>query len=50
MNIASKPMNISYIPRLTDEVSEKYNSDEYMSLYSSIARNIKLYSSVMSNQ
>jgi hypothetical protein len=50
MNIASKPRKISYIPRLTDEVTEEYNSGEYISIYSSISRNINLYSSVMSNQ
>jgi hypothetical protein len=30
MNITFKPTNINYIPRLTDEVAEEYNSDEYM--------------------
>jgi hypothetical protein len=29
MNIGSKPTNISYIPRLTDEVTREYNPNEY---------------------
>jgi hypothetical protein len=49
MNITSKPMNISYISRLTGEVTKEYNSDEYMSLYSLVPRNIQIYSSVTSN-
>jgi hypothetical protein len=40
MNIASKLMNVGYIPRLTDEPTEEYNTDEYMPLYSSVPRNI----------
>jgi hypothetical protein len=43
-------MNISYIPQLTDEVTEEYNSDEYMTRYSSVLRNIQIYSSVTRNQ
>lgn len=35
---------------ITDEVTEEYNSDEYMTLYSSVPMNIKLYSSVTSNR
>jgi hypothetical protein len=31
------------ISRLTDETTEEYNDDEYMSLYFSVSRNIKLY-------
>jgi hypothetical protein len=45
--IASKPRNIVYIPQLTDEHTEKYKVKEYMDLYSSIPRNIILYSSVI---
>jgi hypothetical protein len=33
MKIASKPRNIVYIPRLTDETTVEYKIDEYMSLY-----------------
>jgi hypothetical protein len=40
MNI---PINIAYIPQLTDETTEKYNVDEYMLLYWSVPRNIKLH-------
>jgi hypothetical protein len=31
------------ISRLTDETTEEYNDDEYMPLYFSVSRNIKLY-------
>jgi hypothetical protein len=37
---------LAYILQLTDEATEEYNTDEYMSLYSSVPRNIKVYSSV----
>jgi hypothetical protein len=43
-------MNIHYISRLTDEEIEEDNADEYMSIYLSVARNIKVYSSVIRNQ
>jgi hypothetical protein len=43
-------MNIRYIPRLTNEVTEKYNIDEYMSLYSLVLMNIKVHSSVTPNR
>jgi hypothetical protein len=43
-------MNICYIPQLTDEVTKEYNADEYMTLYSSVPMNIKVYSSVTPNQ
>jgi hypothetical protein len=38
MNIASKPRKISYIPRLTDEVTEEYNSDEYIHIFIGIEK------------
>jgi hypothetical protein len=38
-NIASKPRNIVYIPRLTDERIEEYKVDEYIALYSSVTCN-----------
>jgi hypothetical protein len=38
MKIASKPRNIIYIPRLTDETTEGYKVDEYMALYSSVPK------------
>jgi hypothetical protein len=43
-------MNIHYIPQLTDEGIEEYNTDEYMPLYSSVPRNIKVYYSVTPNR
>jgi hypothetical protein len=49
-NVASKPTNLVYPPRLTNEETEEYNTDEYMTLYSSVPRNIKLYSSIMYNR
>jgi hypothetical protein len=36
-------MKISYLPQLTDEETEEYNADEYMTIYSSIPRNMKVY-------
>jgi hypothetical protein len=46
----SLPRNIAYIPQLTDETIEEYNTDEYMILYSSVPMNIILYSSVTYNR
>jgi hypothetical protein len=43
-------MNMYYISRLTDEKTEEYNTDEYMLLYLSISRNIKVYFSIIPNQ
>jgi hypothetical protein len=33
-------MNVVYLPQLTDESTEEYNTDEYMALYSLVPRNI----------
>jgi hypothetical protein len=46
MNIAIESRNIMYIPWLTDEITEKHNAYEYNSLYSSVTRNIGIYSLV----
>jgi hypothetical protein len=50
MKIASNLRNIVYIPQLIDETTMEYKVDEYMTLYSSVPKNIKLYSSVTCNQ
>jgi hypothetical protein len=47
-NITSKPMNIDYIRRLTDEYVDKHNSDELIWSYS--LTNITIYSSVLHNR
>jgi hypothetical protein len=49
-NITSKPMNIDYIHRLTDEYADKCNSDELIWTYSSVLMNITIYSSVPRNR
>jgi uncharacterized protein YutD len=41
MNIGYKPINISFISELIDEVIEEYNSNEYMPLYSSVLEKYK---------
>jgi hypothetical protein len=43
-------MNVVYIPRLTDEATEEYNAAEYLPLYLSVPKNIKVYSSVTCNR
>jgi hypothetical protein len=40
MNISPNLRNIVYIYQLTDERTEEYKVNEYMTLYSSIPRNI----------
>jgi hypothetical protein len=42
--------DIDYIPWLTDEATEEYNANEYMSLYLSVPMNIKVYFSVTCNR
>jgi hypothetical protein len=35
---------------ITDEVTEEYNADKYMSLHSSVPMNIKVYFSIITNR
>jgi hypothetical protein len=50
MNISPNLRNIVYIYQLTDERTEEYKVNEYMTLYSLIPRNIKLYYLVTCNR
>jgi hypothetical protein len=44
-----KPTNLVHICQLTDKNPDEYNSDEYNKLYSSVPRNICIYSLVTYN-
>jgi hypothetical protein len=50
MNIASKPMNIDYICRFTDEYVDERNSDELIQTNSLVSMNITIYSLVSHNR
>jgi hypothetical protein len=50
MNITSKPTNIDYICRFTDEYVDERNSDELIQTNSLVSTNITIYSLVSHNR